>query len=436
MAGTRAVAAKTVQSTKPKTTTTVSDSDSLATPPRYFLPFVSAMIAIAPFAIDTYLPALPTMADEFGVSLVQLNITVSTYLIGFGLGQLLGGPLSDQIGRRPVGLTGLIVFIFGSLAIAFADTATQVQALRPLQAFGGGLVSAICMAMVRDSYSATEAAKRFPVVTLVMLAAPLVAPVIGTVLLALGWESIFVFLALYACAVLAVFSGLGETNRHRTGKVEASHFLPQYLEVLRRRVDGRLTPLRYLLTSGLVYSALMVFLTNSAFVYLEYFEVSAVMFPVYFGANVFSMMVFTLITTRLIRRLPPFRIFRVGRLAQLLAVLALAGVSLLDHPPLWAFTLLMALTVGSTGLVGPPISGLYLANFSRLAGSAGALSSLATFSFGAVLGLLTSFLYNGTLIPIAAVMLAAIIAANLIARGIPEPADWSDEGIDEAQERG
>ena len=154
-----------------------------AHPPRYFLFFVATIVALAPFAIDTYLPALPTMAAALGVDIVQMNLTMSTYMAGFAIGQLIGGPVSDQIGRRRIGVAGLLLFIATSLLIANAESALEIQVLRAVQAFGGGFASVICMAMVRDSYSAAEAAKRFPTVMLVMLSAPLLAPVIGAFLL-------------------------------------------------------------------------------------------------------------------------------------------------------------------------------------------------------------------------------------------------------------
>jgi len=403
--------------------------------PRYFLVFISAMVAIAPFAIDTYLPALPAMAQAFNTDIVQLNFTISTYLLGFGAGQLLGGPVSDQLGRRPVGLLGLVIFISGAIAICFAQTVEQVQWLRPVQAIGGGFVASICNAMVRDSYSATEAAKRFPMVMLVMLAAPLLAPVVGTLLLPLGWESIFLFLAVYGALILLVFSRLGETNTTKTGVLKLSYLVPQYLEVLGRRVDGVLVPLRYVLVQGFVSSALMVFLTNAAFIYLEYFDVGASAFPIYFGANVFAMMCFTLITARLVRRIEPYRIFRVGMYSQLFWVLILALLVFNGSPQGLLFTPLMALVIGSSGLINSTMSGLHLANFQKLAGSAGALMSMAVFSFGAVLGALSGLLYDGTLRPIVGVMLVSVIIANLIATTIPKPTSWDDAAIAGAQSK-
>lgn len=391
------------------------------------------MVAIAPFAIDTYLPALPAMALAFDSNIVQLNYTVSTYLIGFGVGQLLGGPLSDQLGRRPIGLTGLLVFIAGTIAISFAISVEQIQWLRPLQALGGGLVASICNAMVRDSYSPTEAAKRFPLVMLVMLAAPLVAPVVGTLLLPYGWASIFWFLALYGLFILVVFSGLGETNQHRSGQLNLGRLIPQYAEVLNRRVDGVRVPLRYVLIQGFVGSALMVFLTNAAFIFLEYYQVDLERFPLFFGANVFTMMIFTLITARLVRRTPPYTLFRTGLRLQLCAVIVLTLVVFLGSPSVYVFTPCLALVVGSTGLINSTLSGLHLANFKKLAGSAGALMSMATFSFGAFLGALSSAFNNGTLTPIVFVMLCSVVAANLIGATTPAPLKWDDKAIEAAQ---
>lgn len=391
------------------------------------------MVAIAPFAIDTYLPALPTMAKAFDTSIVQLNYTVSTYLVGFGVGQLLGGPISDQLGRRPVGLLGLGVFIAGTIAIAFATSVEQVQWLRPVQALGGGFVASICNAMVRDSYSPTEAAKRFPLVMLVMLTAPLVAPVIGTLLLPLGWESIFWFLAAYGLLILAVFSRLAETNPHKTARLRLGHLIPQYLEVLGRRVDGVRVPLRYVLTQGLVSSALMVFLTNAAFIYLEYFKVGGESFPLYFGANVLAMIGFTLVTARLVHRITPYRLFRTGLAAQLFWIVLLALLVFTSDPSVELFTPLLAMVIGSAGLINSTLSGLHLANFRKLSGSAGALMSMATFSFGAILGALSGVFYDGTLVPVIAVMLGSIIAANLLALTIPAPRHWDDDAIAAAQ---
>ena len=379
------------------------------------------MVGLGPFAVDTYLPALPAMAVFFSTDIVQLNITVSTYLLGFGIGQLIGGPVSDQIGRKPVGMVGLIVFVVSTIAIMFAESILQVQLLRAVQAIGGGFATVICNAMIRDAYEPMEAAKRFPVVMLVMLIAPLAAPVLGSFLMDLGWEAIFVFLGAYALVLMVGFSRVPETVANPTGKIQFAEIVPQYVEVVTKRVAGRLVPLRYMLSMGLITSLMMIFITNSAFVYLQYFEVGEKWFGAYFGANIIMMMVFTATTTRLIHKVPPFRLFRVGCAIQAGSLLTLALLVSVFEPSVWWFTPLLALSIGPAGMINPSVSGLYLAYFDRLSGSASSLMSISMFMVGAVLGALSGLFYDGTLRPVVFTMLAAVIVANLIALTIRRP---------------
>ena len=384
------------------------------------------MVAIGPFAIDTYLPAMPSMALALGVDIVAVNATLSSYLLGFGAGQLLGGPISDQIGRRKVGLLGLTVFCITSLAIAWADNVTHIMWLRVVQAIGGGFATVICLAMVRDAYEPQEAAKRFPLVMLVMLSAPLLAPVIGSGLLSLGWASIFVFLALYSLIIGCLFLPVPETATSAPGKLDLASILPQYASVLSRRVDGRLIPLRYIFTQGLLFSGTFVFITNSPFIYLEYFDVGEQFFALYFGANIVMMMVFTSITTRLVHHYTPFQLFRCGRAIQFSAILSLTVAVTFFQPSLWVFTAMLALVIGPAGMNNPSVQGLYLFHFDRLAGSATSLMSVAVFLFGSLLGLASGLFYDGTLQPIVYTMLGGLVAANLVAMTIPRPESTSD----------
>lgn len=393
-----------------------------ASRPRGFLALIAAMVAITPLAIDTYLPAMPKMALDFGVSIVEVNYTLSLYLVGFAFGQLLGGPISDQIGRKGVGLSGLLMYLTATLLIIFSTGIEQVQVLRVLQAFGGGLCGVVCMPMVRDSYPPREAVRKFPIVMMVMLVAPLVAPMIGSLMLPLGWQSIFVFLGVYGLLALFAFSRIPETAPNSGGKIRWGRILPQYVEVIARRIDGKPVPLMYILGNGFVTSLMLVFITNASFIYLEYFEVGESMFPFYFGANVVSMLFFTLLSARLIRRVAPFRLFRVGRAVQLLFFSALAALVLgSDEIPVLVFTPLLALSLGINGLIGPAVSGLYLTQFKRLVGSASSLMGITMFLMGGILGAISGVFHNGTLEPMIYTMIGSIIIGNLILLGIPRP---------------
>jgi DHA1 family bicyclomycin/chloramphenicol resistance-like MFS transporter len=169
--------------------------------PRHLILFIGALVAIGPISLDAYLPAMPAMADAFHVGIVRLNNTISIYLVGYGFGQFFGGAFSDQIGRKRIGLIGLAIFAVASLAIAFATSAEQAQALRFIQAIGGGFSTVICMAIVRDVYPVEELGRRMAMVTLVMLASPVIAPTLGATLLRFGWPAIFFFQTAYAVAI-------------------------------------------------------------------------------------------------------------------------------------------------------------------------------------------------------------------------------------------
>ena len=390
-----------------------------------FIPFVAALIALGPFAIDTYLPAMPSMAAALDTAIVNVNYTLSTYLVGFGLGQLVGGPLSDQIGRRPIGLLGLALFTVCALLIANATSINQVLALRAVQAFGGGFATVICMAMVRDAFTPMDAAKRFPRIMLVMLVAPLIAPAIGAAMLPLGWQSIFIFLAIYALVMMALLTTMGETNTTRSGQLAFGRIFPQYLEVISRRVEGRLIPLRYILAQGLLASILMNFITNASFVYLEYYDVGANLFVFYFAATVIGMMIGNLVASRLVLRHAPYTLFVAARAAQVAFLLALTTLVTLSEPPVLVFAPMIGLVVGCAGVITPSVQGLYLAPFKNLAGSAVSLMNTSTFLMGSLAGVLSGLFYDGTLRPMVYTMLAATLAGNLIALTIvrTDPAD-------------
>jgi len=292
---------------------------------------------------------------------------------------------------------------------------------RAIQALGGGFATVICMAMVRDAYEPIEAAKRFPAVMLVMLGAPLVAPAIGAALLHVGWESIFVFLGAYGLVILLAFLPVPETATMASGKLAMGQILPQYFAVLSRKVDGRHIPLRYILTQGLLMSGTFVFITNASFIYLTYFGIDENWFVFYFGANIMMMMLFTLATSRLIHRVAPHRLWRTARTLQLVALIALASALSVGSLNLWLFTGLLAIAVGAGGMINRSVSGLYLAYFDRLSGSAVSLMNVAVFLTGSVLGVASGLFYDGTLRPVIYTMAVAAIVANLIALTIPPP---------------
>lgn len=389
-------------------------------PPRYLIVFFGALIALGPLSIDSYLPAMPAMAQDFGVGIVALNNTLSAFLIGYALGQFFGGSVSDQIGRKRVGYVGLSLYIAASLAIAFAQNVDQMLVLRFVQAIGGGFSTVICMATVRDVYPIAELGRRFATVMMIVLVAPLVAPVFGAALLPFGWESIFLMKAAYAASILALYVVLvPETRGGHWRDLSVRSIFAQVAQVVTRRVDGRLLPIRYAVALALSGSVMMTFVTNASFVYMEYFGVSANRFPLLFGLSVLGFMSTNLFSMRRLHSDNAATIFRRGLLVQIAAVGTLLALVLLGYANLYVVVLPIVLTMATLGLVGPAGSARYMGFFQKLAGSAASVHTTLMFALGGILGALTGVFYDGTLLPVAGVMAAASAIAATIGLTLP-----------------
>jgi DHA1 family bicyclomycin/chloramphenicol resistance-like MFS transporter len=386
-----------------------------AAAPASLIYFVGALIAIGPLSLDAYLPAMPAMAETFGVPIVALNNTISVYLVGYGISQFLGGTFSDQIGRKRVGLIGLAVFIIASVLLAFAETIEQAQWLRFIQALGGGFSTVICMAIVRDVYPIAELGRRMAMMTLIMLASPVIAPAIGAALLSLGWPSIFLFKAAYASVLLLIYwLRVPETRPGEWRNLSLGTTLQHCAEVVTRKVDGRRLPLRFAVSMALASGVFMTFLTNSSFAYIEYFGVSSSAFPLYFSISIVGLIATNVYS---MNRLTPAKapaLFRYGLIVQAMAVIILVALVWFGPKNIWSVVVPVIVLVACFGLTGPAGSSQYMSFFEKLAGSASSLYTTLMFALGAILGGLSGYFFDGTLRPMVLTMLCASVSAMLL----------------------
>ena len=388
---------------------------------QWFLVFLGGLVALTPLSIDAYLPAMPDMAGHFATDITAVNLTLTLYVLGSAAGQFLGGALSDHLGRRPLGLLGLLVFALASLLITLATSIQQVWLLRVLQALGGGAASVVCMAQVRDTFSAEEVPVKIANIILIMLLAPMLAPLIGAVLLQLGWESIFLFLALYAGFFLFIyFFGIPETRAVHGGqprKLSWRSLGAGYLAVLRQRRNGRRIALRLILFSACSSGIFMSYLTNAAFIYMQYFGLNEFEFSALFAVGSLAMMAGNRGAVWLLKRRPPLRVLSLVNALHIAALtLGLACVLLLDSP--WVSMATLLLVVGISGAVAPTASGFYMSLFMENSGTAASLKTTLMFSFGSLIGASAALLSAGELLPIFAVMLTAGCLGRLV---LPKP---------------
>ena len=359
---------------------------------------LAMLTAVAPFAVDMYLPAMKAMAIDLSTAIHYVEISVSTFLFGFAIGQLIGGPLSDRFGRKPIIALGLILFSISSLMLTQTESIEQLLFLRALQAIGGGMATVNSSAMIRDLFAGDEMAKVLSMVAIVMMSAPLVAPMLGAFVVSFfNWQAIFFSLAVYSIAVmLLLLWRLPETNPRANisaDEIKSKTKLKPKLWQSYKRVFTHRQAMGYIVAISFGFSGMFVFITSSAFTYMEYFSVSVQLFPFLFGANVLVMMLMNRINLWALNHYASSTILTAGLIIQLACGISLILASY-SEPNLYLVVGLNMLFVGSLGLIAANATAGALNFFPDISGTATAVIGVTEFTLGALVGLLWSYLHE------------------------------------------
>lgn len=375
---------------------------------------LAMLVAIMPFSVDAYLPAIPAMADSLGADIHRIEQSLSTFMFGVAAGQLVGGSIADIKGRRVVALTGLVVYIASVIGLVFIRSADELLLLRMVQAFGAGMTVVVVGAIVRDNYEGNKAAQMFALIGIIMMGAPLVAPMLGAALKALGgWRLIFGFLALYAAIVWGLLYRFLAKPVH-TDAINRSIFrtvAARYRHVLSTR-----PALGFLFFQAFSFSSMFVFLTESSFVYMNLYGLSAHAYAWVFGLNIITMATFNRITAWKLKTGSDAKdILKWGILIQLAAnTLMVAAVMLTGMPPLWWLVGCVMVSVGTQGLIVANTQACFMGYFKEEGGSANAVLGVCQSLIGAAVGMLTTWLHNGTPQVMAGMMLAATVCGIVL----------------------
>ena len=362
---------------------------------------LGALSAFGPLAIDFYLPAFPAMAQAFGTDEKHVQTTLAAYFLGLSLGQLAYGPVADRFGRRAPLLFGITLFTLASLACAYAPNLETLVLARFVQALGGCAGMVLSRAIVSDKCDPVASAKVFSQLMLVMGLAPILAPMLGGVLVNVsGWQSIFLALSLFsAVCLLAVSLGLPESLPPDMPRQPLSGALRQYLRLLGDRVF-----LGHALTGGVAIAGMFAYIAGSPFVFIKLYGVPAEHYGWLFGTNAAGFILMAQVNARLLaKRGPAFLLARAVWL-YLLAGLALLCVAALRPVSLWPLLVPLFLCIASLGCIIPNASACAMSGQGARAGSASALMGCLQFSVAAGAAALVGVLHDGSAVPMALVI--------------------------------
>ena len=377
---------------------------------------LGALATISPFSIDMYLPGFPAIARDLNTTIDQVQLSLTSYLIGIAFGQLLYGPLLDRFGRKNPLYAGLIIYVLATIGCAFTYSADTLIVMRFIQAIGGcaGMVAAL--ALVRDLFPVNEIAKVLSLQTLVISVSPMIAPTVGGyVTAAFGWQSIFVVLAvIVGVIVLGIYFALPEgRNPDKTISLLPGPVLQNFYSVLKNRQF-----LTYMLAGGVGAAAPFAYISGSPDVFMNIYQVSEQEYGWIFAILAAAMIGSTQLNTPLLKHFSSEQLLSFALTLQTVIGTLLVVGSLAGWYGKHGLILLIFIFLAGQGLNVPNSSALSLAPFSRQAGSASALLGCLRMSAGALASAAVSVLHNQTVLPMVCVMaLCAVLGLIILKMG-------------------
>lgn len=376
--------------------------------------------AVGPFAIDIYLPALPTLGTSLGASPAAVQMSLTVFFMIVGVCQLFYGPISDVFGRKPPIYAGLVIFALGSVGCALAPSIEVLIGFRALQAFGACAGMVIPRAIVRDLYTGHEAARLMALLMLVMSVSPILAPLAGSLVISLwSWREVFAVLAVVAvaCLVMTILQ-LPETHpaERRMNKTLGTAF-GSYGALLRDPVFTGLS-----VVSGFGLATFFVFIGSAPFVYIEHYGLTPTQFSLGFALNAASFFAMSQLTARLSAR------FGLAPLIRWSVVAVAAIMALLAATTLWVDSLPVMMTLlfigfGFLGLLLPAAGVLSLEDHGAVAGSAsallGAIQMITAAASMTLVGVFADHTPAPMLIGIALCAIAAMLTVMWTLRHLP-----------------
>ena len=370
---------------------------------------------LGPFTIDTYLPSFPTIVKDYDTTASLVQVSLTTCLLGLGLGQLIIGPMSDVQGRRKPLRTFLFLYLIASIICAFAPNIYTFIGARFIQGFAaaGGLV--ISRAIVRDLYSGRELTKFFSLLMLVGNLGPIVAPIAGAIILAFtDWSGVFLVLSCIGIILVLIVSWKLEETLPEEKRVPSnfSHVVKNFGYLFRdREFTG------YAFTQGLIVAGIFAYVSGIPFVYQNIYGVSPQVFSLLFGVNGVALIIGSQLVGRLADFISETTFLKIGLFTANIAGAVLLAALLLKAP-LIAVAIPIFLFIGSLAVISSTSFTLAMEKQGHIAGSASALLGLLPFVLGSLTAPLVGIAGEYTAIPMGVIMFSTSFIALLIYFGV------------------
>ncbi|PRM87155.1 multidrug effflux MFS transporter [Aliarcobacter cryaerophilus] len=341
----------------------------------YLIILISILSSVAPMGIDTYLPSIPEIAKYFDVNIHKVELSLSIFLIGFAIGQIFGGPISDRYGRRVGSIVGLLGYALFSFLIIFSSSIYELWIYRFLEAFFGGITVVNATAAVRDRFSGQEAAKVFSLIGMVRSLAPLLAPVFGAAIIHFfPWEGIFIFLTIYALIVaFFIYKDLPESFTYTKQNIIESYKL-----VLTHR-----KAMKAMLVLAISFGAFFIIIAKTSYIYIEYFGIKTDYFPLFFGINFIILIAMINVNVKLLKTYEAKIIAKYATLIQF----CVGIIFLLIHKDmnLILTVIIIASYMSMMAFIFGNCMSLAIEHFSKNAGVASGVIGVLQFGLGALI---------------------------------------------------
>lgn len=351
---------------------------------------LSALMAITSLSTDIYLPAMPVMATDLQG---DAELTITGFLIGFCIAQLVWGPVSDHFGRRLPLFIGMVLFIAGSVGCALSTDIVQIVFWRVFQALGACTGPMLARAMIRDLFSRTRAAQMLSTLMIIMAVAPIAGPLIGGQMIKVtSWHTIFWLLAIIGVLMLGSLFWLEETlPAEKRVKASLSGAFANYAILLRNA-----SFMRFTLCLTFYYVAAYAFITGSPFVYIRYFGVDPQHYGWLFAVNIIGLMAVSVVNRRLVHRYPLESLLRFAVFAATLAAVILAAATGFGFGGIGLIVVAVFVFFSMNGIIAATSTACALDAVPNVAGSASALMGSLQYGSGIISSLLLALLSDGT----------------------------------------